>query len=250
MHTRPTPCPETSSSNKLERKSTMLEPNSNSNPSCNTTARRATLKRIADDTIQAVEHGSYELAGVTFDLQVAVTQMKQGTEYWSPEAKELVGWAENRDNGSKEIEISVLEISTLEGARFLDNQLSLQRTSTKPKIGVLSFASATKPGGGFLGGASAQEESIARSSTVYYSLTTENGDEFYKLHKRLKNNAKWKGKGDGVKEIQKQQEKQDKGASSFYSHAMIYSPSVLLFRNDAGSWLEPLSSRHPHLRCS
>ncbi|HBR75644.1 MAG TPA: TIGR02452 family protein, partial [Cyanobacteria bacterium UBA11159] len=38
------------------------------------------------------------------------------------------------------------------------------------KIGVLNFASAKNPGGGFLRGTQAQEESLARSSALYKSL--------------------------------------------------------------------------------
>lgn len=48
---------------------------------------------------------------MTFDLQVAVTQMRQGTEYWSPDAKKLVDWAENRASvsGSMKTKVSVLQ---------------------------------------------------------------------------------------------------------------------------------------------
>lgn len=72
---------------------------------------------------------------MTFDLQVAVTQMRQGTEYWSPDAKKLVDWAENRASvsGSMKTKVSVLEISTLEGAIFIETQLS--PAGPKPKIG-------------------------------------------------------------------------------------------------------------------
>ena len=37
-------------------------------------------------------------------------------------------------------------------------------------IGVLNFASASKPGGGFLNGSMAQEESIAYASNLYYTI--------------------------------------------------------------------------------
>ncbi|KAJ4483883.1 hypothetical protein J3R30DRAFT_3656033 [Lentinula aciculospora] len=193
--------------------------------------------RIADETIEAIEKGFFDLNGTTYDLQLAVDEVRRSTEYWNPDAKRLVDWADIKIDSSstQNTQISLLEVSSLQGTRILAAQLSLRSSSTSamstspyfsapsataatnPKIGLLNFASATKPGGGFLNGASAQEESIARSSTLYASLTTRNGDEFYKLHKRLNPN------------------------SGFYTHAMIYSPSVLLFRDDMGSWLKPLS---------
>jgi len=69
-------------------------------------------------------------------------------------------------------------------------------------------------GGGFINGASAQEESIARSSALYPTLMTDFSQRFYKTHKRDNSNC-------------------------FYSHAMIYSPQVMIFRNDNGSHIEP-----------
>lgn len=74
----------------------------------------------------------------------------------------------------------------------------------------LNFASAKNPGGGFLGGAQAQEESLARSSSLYPSLTA--NFEMYEYNRR--------------------------GSSCLYSDWMIYSPKVPVFRNDDGSLIQ------------
>ena len=60
-----------------------------------------------------------------------------------------------------------------------------------------------------------KEESIARSSTIYRSLMSPEGQKFYRPHKK-----------DPKK--------------GYYSHAMIYSPHVLLMRSDKGDWLAPV----------
>lgn len=74
---------------------------------------------------------------------------------------------------------------------------------------VLNFASAKSPGGGFLLGARAQEEYLARSSGLYACLA---GNEMYGYH----------------------------GARSddMYSDWVIYSPDVPVFRGDSGDLLE------------
>jgi hypothetical protein len=82
------------------------------------------------------------------------------------------------------------------------------------KLGVLNFASATRPGGGFISGARAQEESIARSSNIYSSLMTPPAQRFYATHKT------------GTK-------------TKYYTHAMIYTRGVQIFRSDAGEWVPP-----------
>eukprot|EP00756_Hemistasia_phaeocysticola_P013998 Hpha_TRINITY_DN15316_c6_g8::TRINITY_DN15316_c6_g8_i1::g.90002::m.90002 len=77
--------------------------------------------------------------------------------------------------------------------------------------GVLNFASSRNPGGGFFTGAEAQEESIARASALYPCLTKFMG-EFFEGHRRA--------------------------PSGEYTHAMIFSPRVPVFRDTHGALLE------------
>jgi len=113
-------------------------------------------------------------------------------------------------------QISIIQTSTIEGIRRLWDSLKSDPIS-QAKIGVLNFASAKNPGGGFLKGAQAQEESLARSSTLYTSLMTDAGKRFYSSHRHDPQNG-------------------------YYSHAMIYSPRVVFFRDDAGNWTEPMEA--------
>lgn len=171
--------------------------------------RKKALKDIASATIDAMEHGSY----LQYDLKGPLATSKQNTRFYAPESL-LSTWGSSSRPQRDSARVSLLEISTLEGARILANEHA--GASPRPKIGVLNFASAKKPGGGFLNGAQAQEESIARSSTLYPTLMTRVAQEFYTLHNR-----------------------DPKGG--YYSHAMIYSPGVLVLRDDQGGWLEPLT---------
>ncbi|KAF9460725.1 hypothetical protein BDZ94DRAFT_1265360 [Collybia nuda] len=174
--------------------------------------RRTTLRKIAADTVVAIETG-FDLNGIYYNLASKTTESKRRTRYFAPDSL-LSTWSISPTPtfpaSSIHTEFSILEISTLDGARYLANDIL-----DGGKIGVLNFASAKKPGGGFLNGAQAQEESIARSSTLYPTLLTAAAQTFYTLHNR---DAK-----DG-----------------YYSHAMIYSPGVAVFRDDDGTWAEPL----------
>ena len=175
--------------------------------------KKRSLKGIAEETLASIEKGSYTLDDVSHPLTPSVDRSKRDTLYYAPDSL-LSDWSSTpAPQSSSDTEISFLEISTLEGARLM----STSRPSGSPdprKIGVLNFASAKKPGGGFLRGAQAQEESIARSSTIYPTLMTDTAQQFYKLHSR-----------------------DPKGG--YYSHAMIYSPGILLFRDDRGGWTVP-----------
>ena len=87
---------------------------------------------------------------------------------------------------------------------------SFSKLQSEAKIGVLNFASAKNLGGGFLNGAQAQEESLARSSGLYASLLK--AQQYYNSHRSQK--------------------------SCLYSDRMIYSPYCPVFRDDNGKLLD------------
>lgn len=186
-----------------------------------TDERRLGRKQIAESTLESIEEGSYELNGITHDLTPSVARSKKNTRFYAEESL-LSRWATWKPSSTKALHptrVSLMEATTLEGARVLPALCPARPPGSPsipaPKIAILNFASATKPGGGFLSGAQAQEESIARSSTLYPSLMTDVAQQFYKGHTRGQKNG-------------------------FYSHAMVYSPAVVVFRDDAGAWAEPL----------
>lgn len=89
------------------------------------------------------------------------------------------------------------------------------------RIGALNFASAIQPGGGFLSGAQAQEESLCRSSGLYECLS-QFDDAFYVLPER-----------NGV-----------------YCNSLIISPSVPFFKDDDGTkWNEIVSCDVVSIAC-
>jgi len=182
--------------------------------------RCAELKKIANETLRVLRYGNYPFKGVDKDLSELMEYSKKNTKYYPPSSP-IGRWAESQPNlppDSSPTHISVLHVSTLDAARLLENVYK-NNPSQRGKTGVLNFASATKPGGGFKNGAEAQEESIARSSTLYPCLTTDEAAKFYKLHSR---------------------ESAEKHPA-YYSHAIVYSPKVTVFRDDDGFYTYPFN---------
>ncbi len=97
--------------------------------------------------------------------------------------------------------VDVINTTTLEAVRGL--------ALKGHRVAALNFASAKNPGGGFLTGARAQEESLARASGLYAMLID---DSMYDHHRSLKD--------------------------PLYSAWVIYSPDVPVFRLDEGILLE------------
>ncbi len=154
-------------------------------------------KAIARETIKIMDQGYYEVPGAKrIFIREAMEQSIRCSTLISPvNGAEIL---EEYDSPSpcRQPETRVENISTVEAIRILSRE-------GKTDIGVLNFASAKNPGGGFLNGAMAQEESLAASSTLYPTLT------FHETYYQ-KNRA---------------------NASMMYLDYGIYSPQVLFFRD-------------------
>lgn len=149
----------------------------------------------ARETLRILDKGWYYVDDVQVDIAQEVRDSKKNTKLYSPQdLDELL--KEAKPEAKYDTLIEVVNETTMEGAVALDPKNN--------KIGVLNFASAKNPGGGFMGGAQAQEESLARSSSLYLSI--DQMQEMYKFNQSRK--------------------------TYVYSDYMIYSDDVVFFRND------------------
>ncbi len=163
-------------------------------------------KQIAQETVAALERGTYNsLNGASVNISALLQNCIQGTAFYKSEAlTEIQDAVLATPKPGSVTTFEVANETTLEGCARLVASGQYER------VGALNFASAKHPGGGFLGGAKAQEESLARSSGLYKSLLKY--PAFYQAHRQEK--------------------------SSLYSDRMIYSPACPILRNDNGDWLE------------
>ncbi|MGH3390814.1 MAG: TIGR02452 family protein [Actinomadura sp.] len=158
-------------------------------------------RAIAQETVAILDRGSYVApSGRTVDITGRLASAVAATRLYRPaEPAALTEWP----GTGTATRVEVTGETTLAAARRLV-------TTGADEVCCLNFASAKNPGGGFLNGAHAQEEGLARSSGLYASLRT--AREFYDFHR---------AQGDLL-----------------YSDHMIYSPGVPVFRDDAGMLLE------------
>ncbi|KAF7335691.1 DUF2263 domain-containing protein [Mycena venus] len=172
----------------------------------------ASLRDIAKATLDAISSEKVAVKGQLYDLRGLLDQSRLQTAYYAPDSL-LSTWRSfspaQPHPSAVDTKIDILETTTLDAAR----KTGLK--GYKQPIGILNFASAEQPGGGFINGASAQEESIARSSTLYASLMTPTAQQFYTLHSA-------------------------DAREGFYTHAMVYSPHVVVFRTDDGTLVKPM----------
>jgi uncharacterized protein (TIGR02452 family) len=154
-------------------------------------------KAIARDTVVACEAGGYtNRAGERVELAALIADAVDGTRVVDRGAVARVDIPGDRAGA-----IEVTDESTVE---------AILRLAGTAAVGVLNFASAKNPGGGFLGGAQAQEESLARASALYPCLCACN-DDFYARNRHH--------------------------GSALYLDLAIISPDVPWFRDDTGAWL-------------
>lgn len=151
------------------------------------------LRAIARDTVAIAEHGIYRTADGEVAIGSQIARAVAGTRLYLPEHAVAVP---TPVDAAPTIEVT--NESTLAATRRLGGNPA-----------CLVFASARNPGGGFLNGAQAQEESLARSSALYPCLRA--ADDFYTHHRTH--------------------------PELIYSDRVIYSPAVPVFRDDKGALL-------------
>lgn len=165
---------------------------------------RERAAELGRETVAILEAGCYVTAtGVRVEIGEAVARAVAGTVAYPP-TDELPRYstqpAAQQSPQAGAMAVEVCNMTTLAGVRLL------QARGCDPA--ALNFASAKRPGGGFLNGALAQEEYLARSSALWACLRDH---PMYAFHQ---------GQRD-----------------PFYSHYVIYSPGVPVFRDDGGDAL-------------
>jgi uncharacterized protein (TIGR02452 family) len=161
---------------------------------------RSQRAKVAEETIDILDRGYYEVAGQKMSIRSEIDRCKQQTQLFSPaDLDELVGQAAPRSTQTTTFQVR--NETTLQGAQ------QLWEMGRYSKITALNFASAKHPGGGFRSGSEAQEESLARNSALYSSLLM--APSFYEYHQAQR--------------------------SALYSHQMILSPDCPVFRGHDGA---------------
>ena len=162
---------------------------------------------IADDTIKIIEQGFYlNNKGEKKDIRGHMDYAVPNTRLYTP--ADLDALLETAQQGTgNHTTFEVFNETTLDAARRLLKQ-------GMEDIMCLNFASAKNPGGGFLRGSVAQEESIARASGLYHCLLQ--AKEYYSFHRQA--------------------------GTCLYSDHMIYSPAVPVFKDEAGNLTDEVSA--------
>lgn len=161
-------------------------------------------KAVARQTLEILKSGTYTCAGRQVEISKAHQRSVKDSRLFTPiEGEEILRNKAWPEAGGEETRLSCRNMSTVDAVLELVNL-------GRPSVGVLNFASAKNPGGGFLNGAMAQEESIAASSGLYRTLTVH--EEYYRINRAC-------------------------GTMVYTDHA-IYSPDVVFFRDGRFELLE------------
>ena len=165
-------------------------------------ANRSQRARIAQETLAILDRGGYRSpSGREVDLRATIDHAVRGSVHYRPDEPERFARPAPPappvpiEAGTR---FEVVNEGTLTAAaRMLGEEPGA-------RVVALNFASARNPGGGFLSGSQAQEESLARASALFRCI--EPMQEMYETNRRR--------------------------SSCLYSDHMIYSPDVPVFRGD------------------
>lgn len=157
---------------------------------------------IAQNTIAIIECGHYYFNKKEIDVKELITASRNSTF--------TVASAEWPNLQEKLQKLTKKTIKTVIECKNCTTVEALLGAKTESKIGILNFASAKNAGGGFLTGAMAQEESLARASSLYDAQTKST-----LMYQRNREQS-----------------------SYLYTDFLIYSPNVVFWVDDNGVFLE------------
>ncbi|HVO30065.1 MAG TPA: TIGR02452 family protein [bacterium] len=124
------------------------------------------LSGLAAETLSVLDAGGYTSpSGRWVDLRDALAKAVRNTRLVRPAEAEAL--AARTWTGTHSTSIEVTDEGTADAGRRL--------AAAGQRVAVLNFASARNVGGGFLGGARAQEEELCRASGLYRCLETQRG---------------------------------------------------------------------------
>ena len=150
-------------------------------------------RRLAQETVEILESGYLQGQSIQHLIEASVQETVSYPEWATmPTPMKLT-------DKPQTTQFSVINTTTLQAAH------SLVQEHPNTKVTVLNFASARNPGGGFLNGSLAQEESLALHSGLYACLK---GDKMYPHHQNMR--------------------------GGIYSDWCIWSPDVPVFREERG----------------
>ena len=153
--------------------------------------------KIAHETVDVLDRGFYETkSGKRVEIEPELSYAIKNTKLYGPGSFNEINIKKySRENTV----LKVTNETTLSAAKRLEIP-----ESTEPF--VLNFASARNPGGGFLNGSEAQEESLARATGLYACISEVT--DYYQRNRQYE--------------------------SGLYTDNMIYSPGVPVIRNEDG----------------
>ena len=159
----------------------------------------------ARETLAIVEAGRYiDASGRVVDIAAQVRDCTSATRLFMPDDVAVLV--------DRHVPVADRQATSF-GVRNENTLTALARAVEAGcrRVGVLNFASARHPGGGFQSGAQAQEEALARSSALVASLLSPAATAFYR-HER-------------------------EGATCLYTDRVIVSPDCPVFRDADGALL-------------
>ena len=161
------------------------------------------LSGVAKETLKICEAGEYVApSGARVVIREAIARARAGTRLYRPDDAIPPPAATSYTAAAPTIEVTAEKTGA--AARRLCEE------ERRDDVVALNFASAKNPGGGFLGGAKAQEEDLARCSALYPCLLE--APEYYAVNRAT--------------------------SSMLYTDHVIHAPAVPFFRDESLALLE------------